>query len=491
MRRSTATTLCSMLTHAHAQSPRYRILFAPRQPAQPVVSSSADALPDRATATATAIPASSAKEGAMAADDSVYTGVNEAAVMPSSLESDTTIVASDIAHVNGPAGGAALSASVWHIIDPTSTSSRPAIATERAAAGSSQARSQDADRVTHHAAPAVDPLDPFAQPASPLLWSTFPGHDASNFFEDDELVLADGSERPVSNRPRTAGLCPPDSTLQQSIYLTMPGDEGLLHDLDDDTADLLSLPSSLSMSERGSTAAPASSSLASPRAQPPRRRASRVSMSPPRSRSQRTAYRDGHLTREALARASLEAERADTAEPTAESRIPLRQARTHARQEDEAGNTSGSEADGEQESQSAARTNADEEMLARTPDAMSAGIRAAPRVPFAPLGHGHQTQPADHDKALSACSSQRKRRHRTAGLSDKGSKRSATSSGKLAGGVPDSRSKGPSALASRHSAAPSPRANSAFSSFGRKAREIFALDQEVLELLAQPASVFR
>lgn len=160
--------------------------------------------------------------------------------------------------------------------------------------------------------------------------------------------------------------------------------------------------------------------------------------------------------------------------------------------------TSGSEGEEDPEAQ---EMDADERLLSRAPDALSAGIR--PKRKKMPLGAVKApSHPSASRAPLSVTSSQRssglKRRHRQAGMSDKGSKRSHTSAN---GDMQVRQDRNSRRLRSAQpivggtdaggSISKGPRKGSFGLSLGQAARQIFAVDEEVLDMMAQPGSVFR
>jgi hypothetical protein len=261
-------------------------------------------------------------------------------------------------------------------------------------------------------------------------WASLPKHTDSYFFDDSD------EEGP----PATS-----DEQLQHSIYAEVAGEGGKASQsqkIEDGDTDMLSIPSSLSFSERST-----SSDAASPRVAE-------------RKHSPRALVR--HRNASTLTEAALEEN------TRLQEALAAREAALTSGSEDEDAN------------------DPDETLLARAPDALSAGIRQSRRrVPLGAVKPPSQL-------ALSVTSSQRsgiKRRHKQAGQSDKGSKRSHTSrSAPIA--EQTRREKGKSSASRERERLPQTLNNTRFS-LGQVARQMFAVDEVVLEMMAQPGSVFR
>ena len=386
----------------HTCTPR-RILFAPKQPAQPLLT-----------------PAPSAGGGAISEQEISNP-------FSTSLSSDSTVK-------NTAAGDS------WQLV-PSSSSASSIV---EAGDGSYSAVANDetplvdpipeASPVTATTVPSIPVTSTSSRPQTAdgthFRWASLPKHTDSYFFDDSD------EEAP----PATS-----NEQLQQSIYAEIAGEGSKAsqsHKIEDGDTDMLSIPSSLSFSERST-----SSDAASPRVAQ-------------RKHSPRALVR--HRNASTLTEAALE-ENTRLQEALAAREAAL---------------TSGSEEED--------ANDPDETLLARAPDALSAGIRQARRrVPFGAVRPPSQI-------ALSVTSSQRsgiKRRHKQAGQSDKGSKRSHTSrSAPIAEQTRRDRDK---SSASRERERLPHAVNSANFSLGQVARQMFAVDEEVLEMMAQPGSVFR
>ena len=318
-----------------AENVSRRILFAPKQPAQPLLT---------------------AGSGATAAISQTQEEDEEINPFSTSLSSDKTI--------KHPT-----SDSSWHLV-PTSSSAQDATASSSTAVANLDPLVLDPEASPEAASrPVTSTSSAFERAADDthrFKWASLPKHEDSYFFSDDEEVQhGDGTQ------------------LQQSIYVDVPGEGSTSQKNEDGDTDMLSIPSSLSVSDRST-----SSNAVSPRISQRSKSSPRVPMRHERS---------GTLTQAAL-----------------EENSRLEEALAA----QEAALTSSSEGEDADDP--------DETQLARAPDALSAGIKPSRRRQA--LGAIKPPSQA----ALSVTSSQRsgiKRRHKQAGMSDKGSKRSHTSGG--------------------------------------------------------------
>lgn len=318
-------------------------------------------------------------------------------------------------------------------------------------------------------------------------WSAvpIPRRDTSSFFDDededdDELFsddkLINRNDHHHSSGERSAFL----DENSQSIYRDLPFIQQRRRQpqLQDGTAaaeetDMLSLPSSLSVSDRST-----SDDLPSPRFDYLDSAFSLTGDAGGAFNADEEEEIAGNsnitLTEAALSRIA----RADT--PTSPKEL---EAALTSGSEDEAGNDE------------------DEAALSRAPDAISAGIRPSRRKALQSIRAPSQLSDAiSGGRVSSSQKSATKRRHRQSGISDKGSKRSNTSASLL--NVQDSRPPVPSARSrdrstgeaqgvthkGRHADSP---ARGRTARFAQAAREIFSVDEEVMNMMAQPGSVFR
>ena len=282
-------------------------------------------------------------------------------------------------------------------------------------------------------------------------WSSLPKHDSSIFFDDDESNENNASERDWQHGLPVQS---PSASGSGAIRLSAEGEE----------TDMLSLPSSLSMSDR-------SSFRSGPLSAQPSPKLGEVPAGP-------SLLSDG-LTEAALSQIAKD------------------------------GRTGGEADEDKALTPEMVRENdmdAYEYVLSHTPDAISAGIRPVRREPLQALQSHSASQRSDNaldkyvplpDKEnLSVRSSRRssatKRRHRAAGISDKGSKRSNTSgsradAGKAARSTFKSKGKAPAPESENYTRS----ARKPVFSLGQAARNILQIDDEMMEMLAQPGSVFR
>lgn len=318
------------------------------------------------------------------------------------------------------------------------------------------------------------------------VWSSVPYHDSSHFFDDgpaddpDEQgsgypgPLFDDHRHHLARHPirRNDG----EQHMAASIYASVPnvrlrglntdrlepstasGSGRLRSSEEEEDTDMLSLPSSLSVSDRTTS----NSTRSSPRF------ALHHSGSQLHS-EELFADENTALTRAALSRideVSALAMRYDISPPQ------------------ETGLTSGSEDGGE--------SDADERLLSRAPDAISAGIRSVrQRVPLQPLPGAAASQSPLSGGRISAASrdnlsvtSSAKRRHRRAGTSEKGTKRSNQGKGSSTPVVDG-------AVTSRRptSRAAPTRPPSTRYRFRDAMRKVFDLDAEMMDLMTQPGSI--
>ena len=296
---------------------------------------------------------------------------------------------------------------------------------------------------------------------SPTLfgaWSSLPRHDSSIFFDDTE------SEN-IGNHDQRQG-----SAIQSPSHMTVsavnPHSTSRHVAEEGEETDMLSLPSSLSVSDRSSSRSERGTS----------------SESSPKLGQENPFKRlpSDSLTEAALSEIASKAKDADAL--------------------GEADLTSGSDEESDMDP--------DESILSRTPDAISAGIRPLQRRPLQNLpmySIPQKTQSSQGrvdmspEKAnlssttSSSCRSNGiKRRHRAAGVRDTGSKKSHTSSNGATEAHalrPDGKSKGKATSAKNTASGKD--LGKAFYSLSEAARSLFRVDDDLMEIMAQPGSVFR
>lgn len=304
-------------------------------------------------------------------------------------------------------------------------------------------------------------------------WSAvpIPRRDTSSFFDDDDDDDEDAlfSDKLINDRLRhdeESGFLDENS---QSIYPHAPQlrrvNQHSIKVQDGEDTDMLSLPSSLSVSDRST-----SDDHPSPRFDYPD---SAFNLKPETLEEEAAGGSNITLTEAALSRIG------SGSSPTSPKEV-------------EAGLTSGSEDEAGNEEEAA---------LLRAPDAISAGIRPTRKKALQAIRT--PSQPASAVSGGRVSSSQKsasKRRHRQSGISDKGSKRSNTSASLItvqelpistAGNrltpletVPASNE--------RHAVSPTRGRTARFTQAAKQvAREMFSVDEEVMNMMSQPGSAFR
>lgn len=320
-----------------------------------------------------------------------------------------------------------------------------------------------------------------ASPDHNHTWSSLPKHDDSRFDADDDLHAEGESEDDdlFSASPRRTAVQDPSSIYAGLTNVNLPiarsrpstGNAESARE-GEESEDLLSLPSSLSIS----------SGQSSRRNHSPRRRLLE-------------AQGHSHLPRiqsaSSLTAAALrqnEAENKRSATPLDHREVIL---------------TSGSEDEGESEGGEAIK--AYERALLATPDAISVGIKPLRRKNRSAL---QETHPMPQASVGSQSATSAKRRHRQAGSSSKGSKRSNTSqaAASYVGRLPDetprqrkSRREGrerqreqrvEESHATQRRVSFSAKSPSTLKGFSRFARIVFSHDEDILDLMSQPSSIF-
>lgn len=301
--------------------------------------------------------------------------------------------------------------------------------------------------------------------AANTRWSAVPQprRDGSSFFDDEDeedSLFSDKQlllDRPSAD-PASRSIYPDALHLQSTPSK---------HATED--TDMLSLPSSLSVSDRST-----SDALPSPRFDYPDT-AFALTTDADSEAPQHHAIEGSSIT---LTEAAL-------------SRIATGET-AHAK-EPEATLTSGSEDEAE---------DAEEAALSRAPDAISAGIRPSRRRALQSIRAPSQLSSALSGSRLSQKSAT-KRRHRQSGISDKGSKRSNTSASLLTvqeiqqtptlpRSSRDRSSDQHPTQTQRQTASPTRGRAARFTQAAKQAaREMFSVDEEVMNMMAQPGSVFR
>lgn len=368
------------------------------------------------------------------------------------------------------------SATAWQLVSSASSPSSPsapqaelsATRSPRAASsGYKEHLSQDSEGDEDD----DDGLEQDSTANSNSRWSAVPKprRDGSSFFDDEDEEEALFSDKLLHDR-RHDGLFSHgggNTPVPQFIYPQVPAHRSpstSRHRREDgEDTDMLSLPSSLSVSDRS-----ASDDLPSPRFD-----YVDSAFTLPADDSQEAGNSNITLTEAALSRIGT-------------GHIP-------AQDQAEIALTSGSEDEAE---------DADEKLLSRAPDAISAGIRPNRRRALQSIRSPSQLSSAlSGGKVSSSQRSATKRRHRQSGISDKGSKRSNTSANllKAQGAVPslpsskgkERKSVDSPAQPDRH-VSPSRGRAARFTQAARQAaRDIFSVDEEVMNMMAQPGSVFR
>lgn len=293
-------------------------------------------------------------------------------------------------------------------------------------------------------------------------WSAVPvpRRDGSSFFDDEDEEEALFSDK--VHRQQTDGLFD-DSDNSASIYPDVPALRMTKNSQNEgEDIDMLSLPSSLSVSDRSS-----SRDLPSPEFDYPG-----TSFEPSPRHDEDIGSSNITLTEAALSRIST--------------------ANAFATGEAETALTSGSEDEADDH---------DETLLSRAPDAISAGIRPSRRRTLQSIRAPSQLSSAlSGGKISSSQRSATKRRHRQSGISDKGSKRSNNSANLLnlqhlrTSNAAYRRKEDLDDLQPvQADTLPPPKGRAArFSRAARQAaRDIFSVDEEVMKMMAQPGSVFR